>query len=142
MIALISCGKRKSRVRCKARDMYQGTYFRKCLEYAELIASEVYIVSEGPGVTSLDQYLDPYDVTVRDYSKEQLKDWINKVQGQLRARGLMGKTVISLVGNQHKQALTGLHLIEPLKGKGGMGGKMGYMTRYINSKKSEGKGQL
>jgi hypothetical protein len=66
-VLLIPCVGLKLAHRAPARDLYQGPLFSACLAYSESIQPDAtYILSAMHGLVSLDQELDPYDVTLRE----------------------------------------------------------------------------
>jgi hypothetical protein len=66
-IILISCVKKKLPHRAKAQDLYISTLFRLNLDYARSLKPDaIYILSAKYGLVSLDQAIDPYDITLNN----------------------------------------------------------------------------
>lgn len=59
--AILACSASKLDVRAPARDLYTGQLFRLSLQYAELVAEQVLILSAKHGVVAADAELEPYD---------------------------------------------------------------------------------
>lgn len=87
MVVFITCGKKKRHERCKAEDMYIGTYFRMTLAYAKsLLPRKIYILSAKYGVTELDDVISPYNFTLNKISKHKRKLWAWNCYKQLQRK--------------------------------------------------------
>ena len=63
-VVIIPCGALKRRERCRARDLYIGSYFKANLRYALSVAQtpDVLILSAKHGLIHLDEKVEPYDL--------------------------------------------------------------------------------
>ena len=72
---LVACvGKKKKRA-APARDLYQSTWFKKARRYAELDGNEWYILSAKHGLLHPSEIVEPYDLTLRDYTFRRRTIW-------------------------------------------------------------------
>jgi hypothetical protein len=85
-IALISCVSKKRSYRVKAEDMYISTLFTKALKYAKdiLNAEKFFILSAKYGLLSLDEEIDPYNVTLINMRKKEKQIWAEMVVQQFK----------------------------------------------------------
>ena len=88
MIAFISCVKKKKDVPCKAKDIYVSDFFKKQLDYARSINPNIYILSAKYGVLKLDDYVEPYEKTLKTMSKAEINQWYELVRRQLTEKGV------------------------------------------------------
>lgn len=121
-IILISCSDKKLQHKTKARELYQGDFFKKSLAYAEKIikADNIFILSAKHGLLPLDKEIEPYNVTLCYLSPKQLakkpdtkvlsvkerRDWAVKVLNQLReVVDLERDEIIFLAGECYRKDL-------------------------------------
>lgn len=85
-IILISCVSKKLPTVAKAKDLYVSTLFRLNMQYAlKLQPDTIYILSAMHGLLSVDDLVEPYDLTLNTMSSRQVKAWADKVMGQISA---------------------------------------------------------
>ncbi len=83
-IALISCTKSKMDYPCTARELYsKSNLFRHSINYADLVADEVYILSAKYGLVADDDVIEPYDETLLTQSAKVIDAWAGKVADRL-----------------------------------------------------------
>jgi hypothetical protein len=84
-ITLIACSATKLEKACMAKDMYQGSLFKKSLEYALKTTNpkNIYILSAKYGLVGLEQEIEPYDKTLRDMDEEETSSWAEMVLDKL-----------------------------------------------------------
>ncbi len=83
-IVLISCVSKKRPTKSKARDLYISPLFRKNLEYAlKLKPDQIFILSAKYGLVSLEEEIEPYDLTLNTMSANEVKDWSKGVLSDL-----------------------------------------------------------
>ncbi len=106
-IILISCAKRKWNHQAKAKDLYVSDLFRKSLKYASsLNPNMIFILSAKYHLLGLDQVVEPYDLTLRQMSRHELKAWANIVIKELRKEvNLDSDEVIFLAGKEYRRFL-------------------------------------
>lgn len=86
-IALLSCTKSKAPCPAPARDLYApSALFRKALAYVEPQVDLVYVLSAKYGLVTLDQPLEPYELTLKTMPAEQQAAWASQVLGQIQVR--------------------------------------------------------
>lgn len=86
LIALISCTKSKTPYPAPARILYsKSALFRKALAYAESRTDRVFILSAKYGLVTLDQRLEPYELTLKQMSSVERQAWAEGVFHQLKA---------------------------------------------------------
>lgn len=120
----------------KVKDLYKGPLFLKSLAYAQsLNPDEIYVLSAKYGLLELNKTIEPYDLTLNNFSKSQKIEWSAKVIKQLNKKTNVSKDhFIFLTGNNYNQYLT-KHLFgheNPLKGL-----PIGKRLSFLNSKISE-----
>jgi hypothetical protein len=108
-IVLISCVSKKRLVKSKARDLYISPLFRKNLEYAlKLKPDQIFILSAKYGLVSLDEEIEPYDLTLNTMSAKEVKDWSKRVLIDLAGQtSLEQDQFIFLAGAKYRKYLVG-----------------------------------
>lgn len=85
-IVLISCVSKKLPTRAKAQDLYISALFRLNIQYAKKLKPDaIYILSAMHGLLSLDDEVEPYDLTLNTMSSRQVKAWADQVMAQIGA---------------------------------------------------------
>ncbi len=111
-IALISCTKSKTAYKAPARVLYsESALFRKALAHVEPSAAAVYVLSALHGLVTLDQVLEPYELTLKAMSRKQRQEWAARVLGQIRERygpDLGGMTFAFHTGVEYREKLAPL----------------------------------
>ncbi len=119
-VVLISCVKKKLSYSAKAENFYVSPLFRFNLEYARSLDPEaIFILSTKYGLVSLDQELDPYNLTLNAMGESQKKVWAERVITDLGKKAdLVQDHFIFLAGmNYRKYLIPSLHSFEiPLEG--------------------------
>lgn len=107
IIVLVSCGKTKHHSRISARNLYQGSLFRKSLAYAEKLKPDaIYILSAKYGLVGLDDEIDPYEKTLNKMGQSERREWGSLVAGQLSQRcDLSSDTFVFLAGEVYSKYL-------------------------------------
>lgn len=83
-VAFIGCSGSKLDRPAPARELYTGALFQLALQYAELVADKVFVLSAEHGVVSLGRELAPYDTRLRP---ENSKRWGREVSRALVISG-------------------------------------------------------
>ena len=79
-LGLISCTKKKKDYPCKASEMYSASdLFRKAYAYCTKKYGKVAILSAKYGLLLPNEEIEPYNVTLKDMSVDQVKKWSDKV---------------------------------------------------------------
>ncbi len=106
LVALVACSKRKLPHRAPARDLYQGTLFRRASAYAKQTCDAWRILSAKHGLVHPDTPLAPYDVYIGDFPARRRRQWARRVLEGLEAAGLMHcRCWTVLAGKKYRQFL-------------------------------------
>ena len=110
-IILLSCGKSKQSCPCKAKDMYTGALFKKSLQVAtKLHPNAIYILSAKYGVLGLNEYIEPYNLTLNSLTERERESWAKKAMQQLKKRGLNEKDLLLFfAGENYRKHLMEMH---------------------------------
>jgi hypothetical protein len=104
-IALISCTKSKRGSTASAALLYTSTLFNKSLLYAQSNADRTYILSAKHGLLSLDDTIDPYELSIKSLNASQKIEWAQKVGGRLRQLVAAKDNVCLLAGREYSAPL-------------------------------------
>ncbi|MBA7467548.1 hypothetical protein ES707_02769 [subsurface metagenome] len=104
-IALISCTKSKRGSPSPAALLYTSTLFNKSLLYAQTIAKRTYILSAKHGLLSLEDQIDPYELSIKSLSRPERELWAQKVGDRLRQLIRPRDTVHMLAGREYYNPL-------------------------------------
>ena len=85
-IGLVACAATKRDHPDVARDLYVGSHFIKSLSLSEKVDDQTFILSAKHGLVTPEQYLKPYDATLKRMSPAQRSAWGVDVAVDLRAR--------------------------------------------------------
>ncbi len=108
-VYLISCSSEKLDYKCAAEEMYDSPLFDKSLTFARKQQKDdnyIKILSAKYHLTDLDQMIEPYDLTLKNFSVQQRKDWANKVYSQILDKySLQFDRFMFLAGNAYTEYL-------------------------------------
>jgi hypothetical protein len=106
-VVLISCVGKKKDYRCKARDLYDSTWFRLAWRYAKsLNPDEVFILSAKYGLVDQNSVITPYEETLNTKSDREIKTWADRVMKELRKATNVDRDVfIILAGEKYRRHL-------------------------------------
>jgi len=108
-IYLISCSSEKLDYKCAAEEMYDSALFKKSLTFARKQQKDddyIKILSAKYYLTDLDKVIEPYDLTLKNFSVQQKKDWANKVYSQILDKySLQYDRFMFLAGNAYTEYL-------------------------------------
>jgi len=106
-IVLISCVSKKRSLKSKARDLYISPLFKKNLQYAmKLKPDQIFILSAKYGLVSLDEEIEPYDLTLNTMSVVEVKHWAEGVLRDLTSQtDLRQDQFIFLAGAKYRKYL-------------------------------------
>jgi cytoplasmic iron level regulating protein YaaA (DUF328/UPF0246 family) len=130
-IAFIACSKKKSNVRAKAKNIYQGQLFKKALLYCSFFYDQIYILSAKYGLLSLDDIIDPYEETLNTKTEKQKREWADKVKKQMQQKEIEYELVDIFAGKNYYKYLK--YNTVPLADKSGLG----YQLQWLNNKIKE-----
>jgi hypothetical protein len=107
-VVLISCVKRKMSIKCKAEDLYMGPLFKNSLCLArKMKADKIYILSAKHHLLPLEEEIEPYSLTLKNFKRQEKIDWGKKVIEQL--------SQVSDLENDVFVVLAGKEYINPIK---------------------------
>ncbi len=135
-IALVSCVKSKQSHATRAGDLYTSALFTKMRKYAQLNASDWYILSAKHGLLHPDTVVEPYELTLNTCGSKERKAWAYLVRDQIHELGLLNSkpSLLWLAGQMYIQhlrpLLTGCEHIEPMHGMG-IGVRLKWLTEQI-----------
>lgn len=106
-IILIGCVKKKRGYRTKAEDLYISPFFRKNLSYAKSLKPDsIFILSAKYGLVALDQEIDTYDLTLKNFKKDDLYKWSSNIIQQLQeVTNINRDKFIFLAGDKYRKYL-------------------------------------
>jgi hypothetical protein len=106
-IVLISCAAKKDKVKQKAKDFYLSDLFKKNLAYGRSFnPDKIFILSAKYNLLPLDREIEPYDLTLNNFKKDELKQWTSKTIEQLsKESDLQNDIFIILAGAKYRKYL-------------------------------------
>lgn len=84
VVYLVSCGKRKSEVTCRAQDMYNSERFQLSRERIIQIGCPWYIISAKYGLLSPDEVITPYDLSISSLNCDEKEEWNRRLITSLK----------------------------------------------------------
>lgn len=108
MIVFIGCVKRKRSVKCQAKDMYTSTLFKYSLAYAKMLTrkEKIYILSAKYGVIRLNEEIEPYELSLADFSLKDKQNWAWKCVRKLEKIGInFNEDATFLCGENYRKHL-------------------------------------
>ena len=134
-IVLISCVSQKLPIKTRAEELYTSTLFKLNMQFAKRLNPDgIFILSAQYGLLSLDDEVEPYDVTLNNMLAEERKTWTKGVLEQLNNKfDLENDHFVILAGDRYRQYLIkDLKSFEiPLKGLR-IGKQLQYLKRSLN----------
>jgi cytoplasmic iron level regulating protein YaaA (DUF328/UPF0246 family) len=135
MIVFIGCVKNKKSYTTKACELYDSTFFKKCLQYAKsLNPDNIYILSAKYGMINLEDVIQPYDKTLNSMSKAERFEWYTMVHNQMVQHNIdFNEEVVWLCGDKYRKDLSPhfKNSTFPLAGMG-IGCQLSFMTQQLN----------
>lgn len=133
-IALIGCTSRKQDYKCPAIEMYtKSNYFNLKLDYCKKInVDKIYILSAKYGLLEPEEIIEPYNVHLKETSKDYRLTWSENVLKDLKDKtDLESDEFIILAGNDYMKYLLE-HIpnhYNPVKGLG-IGQQMKFFKEF------------
>ena len=87
-VGLVACGKGRLGHGAAAREYYNGALFRKASGYAAVHYDRWYVLSPKHRLVDPDEWVEPYDLSLRHLTQAGREAWADEVVRQLRERGL------------------------------------------------------
>lgn len=134
-IVLISCAAKKDKERQKAENLYLSDLFKKNLAYGRsLNPDKIFILSAKYNLLPLDREIEPYDLTLNNFKKHELKQWASLTIEQLcKESDLQNDLFIILAGAKYRKYLE-VHLKNkeiPMIGLP-IGKQLQFLTKKLN----------
>lgn len=106
-IILISCVSKKLARRANTRDIYVSPLFRLNLAYAESLKPDaIYVLSAKHGLLSLNDEIEPYNLTLNTMGTGQIRAWASRVVQQLaEVADLKRDRFVFLAGEKYRKFL-------------------------------------
>lgn len=134
-IVLISCVKKKLPYKTKAKDLYVSSLFKKNLAFARsLQPNKIFILSAKYGLVNLEEELEPYEFTLNTMSAPEIKNWAERVKGQMKEKiNFENDMIVFLAGEKYRRYLVPFFRKTdiPLKGLS-IGKQLYYLKNKIN----------
>ena len=93
-VILISCVSLKRNVKCEAQYLYISPLFVKSLQYAKLQnPDKIFILSAKYGLVKCDDIIEPYNVTLKNFSKKEKLVWEKNVINSLQKETNLKKII-------------------------------------------------
>lgn len=83
-IGLINCVGTKRSYKCKAKDMYCSSLFKKAFAWLTQNCDKVYIMSAKHGLLDPEKIIEPYNVSLYGMTRSQRIRWSKNLYLQLR----------------------------------------------------------
>ena len=104
-IALISCVSMKRKNKAEAGNLYISPLFNYSKEFATERFDSFFILSAKHGLLSPDKKIHPYDMTLNNMSKENRKEWSDKVYKEITKITEPNDKIIFLAGENYREFL-------------------------------------
>ena len=140
-VALIGCTKQKRKIKSRALDLYDvSPYFVKRRKYAERViqAGGIFILSALHELLPAEQEVEPYNVCLKDLSRNARKIWAEHVLNQINSKLNKNDEIFILSGSDYSKDLYRLlisdgykHVTQVLNGKGGIGSQMKWLDEEV-----------
>lgn len=135
-IYLVSCVKEKKSTAAEAKDLYESTLFEKASRVARSRGDEWFILSAKHGLLDPEAVIDPYDVSLHDFTKAERDEWASDVFDDLDSELPAEASVVVLAGTVYRDQLVpkltdaGYDVSVPMAGKP-MGHQLGWLNDQI-----------
>lgn len=132
-IVLISCASKKESTKMKAKDLYISPLFKKSLEYAHSFNPDhIYILSAKHHLLSLDEEIEPYNLSLNNMSNIERNKWGKNVINQLDGVVDIKNTLFVILAGQNyltpiKDSLK--HIETPLHGR--IGERLQFLNKNL-----------
>lgn len=134
-VYLVSCSSEKLDKPAIASELYDSALFKKSLSFARKQQSDdeyIKILSAKHYLTDLDKVISPYDLTLKNFSTQQRKDWSNRVYSQMLDKySLQFDRFMFLAGTDYTEYLMSKfkYKTDVLEGKR-IGERMAYLDKF------------
>jgi hypothetical protein len=120
-VVLVACVATKNDKPMPAEDLYASDLFKKSIAYAHKLADDedIYILSAKHHLLPIKKVIEPYNMTLNDFDKDEKEKWSNIVLDDIKKRYNIDETnFIFLAGNNYRKYLQDQlpHTKVPLEG--------------------------
>jgi len=121
-VVLVACVAGKNTKPAPAKDLYASDLFHKSMAYANKLVkdpNDIYILSAKHHLLPQNKVIAPYDLTLKDFSADEKKQWSDTVLKDLEKRYDLDNTrFIFLAGQAYRKYLEQElpHTLAPLEG--------------------------
>ena len=107
VIVLISCVGKKKAVKCKAKDLYDSTWFHYGWRYVQsLNPDKIFILSAKHGLVNPNTLIGPYQETLNTKGDKEIQRWAAVVLKALNHKThLKNDKFVILAGEQYRRHL-------------------------------------
>lgn len=78
-IGLLATARKKASNPSAAIDLYISPLFVKSVQYAQQHYDDFYFFSAKEGLLTKDKYIEPYNVSIKNFSASEKREWAQKV---------------------------------------------------------------
>jgi hypothetical protein len=82
-IGLLATARKKASTPSTAIDLYISPLFVKSVQYAQNQYDDFYFYSAKEGLLTKDQYIEPYNVSIKNFSTSEKREWADQVIASL-----------------------------------------------------------
>lgn len=116
MIALISCSSLKTEYAAPAKDLYRGHMFLMAKKIIEHKKYPWFILSAKHGLLKPDDFIEPYNLSLKSMTKNQREKWAYCVNQKLKIINNKNEKILVFAGELYLNAVQGFEVINPIKG--------------------------
>jgi hypothetical protein len=109
---LISCTQKKVDHPAEARALYASSTFRASIEFCELHSLTYFIISAKHGLLKKDNLIEPYDLSLKNLTREKRNSWAIDILQKLNSKGIT--TVVALAGADYYKPLMRFYSVSGL----------------------------
>lgn len=137
IIFLISCVSKKEKNKTEAKNLYISELFKKSYNYAKKIGGgkeKIFILSAKYGIIKDTDVIEPYNITLNDFTEKQRKEWARKVYYKLIELIKPEDEIVFLAGENYIKYLRMIlknKKSEPMKGLK-IGERLKYLKKWEN----------
>src|SRR3989339_1134148 len=105
LIGLISCVSAKQNFPSVAKNLYISPLFINSKKYAEKRLDKYFILSAKYGLLEPSDFIEPYEETLNNKSKQERLEWANKVFQKLDLKIEKNDRIVFLAGEKYREFL-------------------------------------
>lgn len=109
VIVLISCVGKKKSFKCKAKDLYDSTWFHYGWRYAQsLNPDKIFILSAKHGLVDPETQIGPYQETLNTKGNKEIQEWAAGILKVLDQKTHLNKDkFVIIAGEKYRRHLVG-----------------------------------